>query len=216
MPENVLSSRFDAALAALPLVAILRGIAPDEAEPVALALHAAGFRLIEVPLNSPDPFDSIARVRRALPADTLVGAGTVLRNDDVARLRAAGGELVVMPHADTDVIRAAKAAGLLCLPGVATPTEAFAALDAGADALKLFPAEMVAPPVLKAMRAVLPRAVRLLPVGGITPENMASYVSAGADGFGLGSALYAPAASPQQVAERARRFVAAWRALPAA
>ena len=216
MPENLLSSRFDAALAALPLVAILRGIAPAEAEAVAIALHAAGFRLIEVPLNSPDPFDSIARVRRALPADTLVGAGTVLRNDDVARLSAAGGELVVMPHADTGVIRAAKAAGLLCLPGVATPTEAFAALEAGADALKLFPAEMVVPPVLKAMRAVLPRAVRLLPVGGITPENMASYVSAGADGFGLGSALYAPAASPHQVAERARRFVAAWRALPAA
>jgi 2-dehydro-3-deoxyphosphogalactonate aldolase len=216
VPETTLSARFDAAFAALPLVAILRGITPADAEAVARALHAAGFRLIEVPLNSPDPFDSIARVRRALPADTLVGAGTVLRSDDVARLRAAGGELVVMPHADTDVIRAAKTAGRVCLPGVATPTEAFAALAAGADALKLFPAEMIAPPVLKAMRAVLPKAVRLLPVGGITPDNMASHAGAGANGFGLGSALYAPGAPPQQVAERARRFIDAWRALPVA
>jgi len=216
MPESALSARFDAALAALPLVAILRGITPADAEAVARALHAAGFRLIEVPLNSPEPFDSIARVRRALPAGALVGAGTVLRGDDVARLREAGGELVVMPHADTDVIRAAKAAGRVCLPGVATPSEAFAALEAGADALKLFPAEMITPPVLKAMRAVLPKAVRLLPVGGITPDNMGSYASAGASGFGLGSALYAPGAQPHQVAERARRFVDAWRALPAA
>jgi len=216
VPENALSARFDAALAALPLVAILRGIMPADAEAVARALHAAGFRLIEVPLNSPDPFESIARVRRALPADTLVGAGTVLSSDDVARLRAAGGELVVMPHADTEVIHAAKTAGRICLPGVATPTEAFAALEAGADALKLFPAEMIAPPVLKAMRAVLPKAVRLLPVGGITPDNMALYASAGANGFGLGSALYAPGTPPHQVAERARRFIDAWRALPAA
>ena len=215
MAEIDLYTRFDAAMVELPLVAILRGITPADAEAVAIALHTAGFRLIEVPLNSPDPFDSIARVRNALPADTLVGAGTVLKTDDLARLVAAGGELVVMPHADTEVISAAKAANLLCLPGVATPTEAFAALDAGADALKLFPAEMIAPPVLRAMRAVLPKGVRLLPVGGITPDNMASYVSAGANGFGLGSALYAPRALPEQVAERARRFVAAWRALSA-
>lgn len=210
-----LGSRFDAAMAALPLVAILRGIAPVDSESIAMALHATGFRLIEVPLNSPDPFDSIGRIRRALPTDTLVGAGTVLRTDDVARLHAAGGELVVMPHADTALIRAAKAANLLCLPGVATPTEAFAALDAGADALKLFPAEMITPPVVKAMRAVLPKGLRLLPVGGITPDNMATYVSVGANGFGLGSALYAPGASCEQVTERALRFVAAWRALDA-
>ncbi len=215
MTDTSLHNRFEAAMAKLPLVAILRGITPADTEAVAVALHAAGFRLIEVPLNSPDPFDSIARVRSALPGDALVGAGTVLRTEDVARLCASGGELVVMPHSDAAVIRAAKAANLLCLPGVGTLTEAFAALDAGADALKLFPAEMIAPPVVKAMRAVLPRQVRLLPVGGITPDNMVQYVSAGANGFGLGSALYAPGMSPEQVAERARRFVTAWRALSA-
>jgi 2-dehydro-3-deoxyphosphogalactonate aldolase len=213
MPAKDLRSRFEASADALPLVAILRGITPDEAEAVASALHAAGFRLIEVPLNSPQPFDSIARIRRALPDDTLVGAGTVLNVDDVQRLVDAGGELVVMPHADTAIIRAAKAAGLLCVPGVATPTEAFAALAAGADALKLFPAELIAPPVVKAMRAVLPRQVRLLPVGGITPESMGPYVQAGANGFGLGSALYAPQTPAAEVAKRARRFVDAWRAL---
>jgi 2-dehydro-3-deoxyphosphogalactonate aldolase len=213
MPAKDLRSRFEASADALPLVAILRGITPDEAEAVASALHAAGFRLIEVPLNSPQPFDSIARIRRSLPDDTLVGAGTVLNVDDVQRLADAGGELVVMPHADTAIIRAAKAAGLLCVPGVATPTEAFAALAAGADALKLFPAELIAPPVVKAMRAVLPRQVRLLPVGGITPESMGPYVQAGANGFGLGSALYAPQTPAAEVAKRARRFVDAWRAL---
>ena len=215
MPANDLTSRFESSAKALPLVAILRGITPAEAEPVATALHGAGFRLIEVPLNSPQPFDSIARMRRALPADTLVGAGTVLTADDVQRLADAGGELVVMPHADTAIIRAGKAAGLLCVPGVATPTEAFAALAAGADALKLFPAELVTPAVVKAMRAVLPRTLRLLPVGGITPDNMGPYVQAGANGFGLGSALYAPGTPAAEVATRARRFVEAWRALGA-
>lgn len=213
MPETPAQARFDAALRTLPLIAILRGIKPIESEGVAAALHAAGFRLIEIPLNSPDPFDSIARVRRALPADALVGAGTVLRADDVERLRAAGGELLVMPHADQAVIRAAKAAGLVCVPGVATPTEAFTAVAAGADALKLFPAELISPPVLKAMRAVLPKALPLLPVGGITPETMAGYVRAGANGFGLGSSLYTPGASAADVGERARRFVDTWRAL---
>jgi 2-dehydro-3-deoxyphosphogalactonate aldolase len=215
MPVGDLAQRFDAATRALPLVAILRGITPADAEAVAIALHGEGFRLIEVPLNSPQPFDSIARIRRAVPDDTLVGAGTVLQADDVARLATAGGELVVMPHADTSVIRAAKAARLLCVPGVATPTEAFAALAAGADALKLFPAEMIAPPVVKALRAVLPSTVRLLPVGGITPDSMAPYVAAGASGFGLGSALYAPRSAPEEVAIRARGFVAAWRSLAA-
>ena len=208
--------RFDTAFRALPLVAILRGITPREAEDVATALHAEGFRLIEVPLNSPEPFESIARIRRALPADTLVGAGTVLQADDVHRLAAAGGNLVVRPHADVTVIRAAKAAGLLCVPGVATPTEAFAALAAGADALKLFPAELITPSVVKAMRAVLPKTTRLLPVGGITPDNMGSYLQAGASGFGLGSALYAPQTPHGEVAARARRFVSQWKALAGA
>ena len=213
MTVTDLRARFEAAVTTLPLVAILRGVAPVDAEAVAVDLYRAGFRLIEVPLNSPQPFDSIARIRKTVPADCLVGAGTVLQIEDVARLAASGGEIVVMPHSDPTVIRAAKNAGLLCLPGVATPTEAFAALDAGADALKLFPAEMIAPPAVKAMRAVLPRHTLLFPVGGILPDSMAAYVSAGANGFGLGSALYAAGQTDEQVGERARRFVAAWRAL---
>jgi 2-dehydro-3-deoxyphosphogalactonate aldolase len=216
VPDTPAHTRFDAAFRALPLIAILRGIEPAESANVALALHGAGFRLIEIPLNSPDPFDSIERVRRALPADALVGAGTVLRAHDIQSLATAGGELVVMPHADTAVIRAARAAGLACVPGAATPTEAFAALEAGADALKLFPAELISPAALKAMRAVLPKALRLLPVGGITPDKMRGYVSAGASGFGLGSALYVPGATPARVTERARHFVDEWRAIAAA
>jgi 2-dehydro-3-deoxyphosphogalactonate aldolase len=215
MPEPPALARFDAALRALPLIAILRGIKPIESEAVAAALHAAGFRLIEIPLNSLEPFDSIARARRALPADALVGAGTVLRTDDVERVRAAGGELIVMPHMDRAVIRAAKTAGLVCVPGVATPTEAFAALDAGADALKLFPAELISPPVVKAMLAVLPKPLRVFPVGGITPDAMAGYVRAGANGFGLGSALYTPGATVDHVTDRARRFADTWRAITA-
>jgi 2-dehydro-3-deoxyphosphogalactonate aldolase len=215
MPETPAQARLGTALQALPLIAILRGIKPSDSEAVAVALHAAGFRLIEIPLNSPAAFDSIARIRRALPADALVGAGTVLRDDDVERVQAAGGELIVMPHTDRAIIGAAKAAGLVCVPGVATPTEAFTALDAGADALKLFPAELISPAALKAMRAVLPEALHLFPVGGITQETMAGYVRAGATGFGLGSALYTPGASADQVAERARRFAAEWRALTA-
>jgi 2-dehydro-3-deoxyphosphogalactonate aldolase len=198
------------------MIAILRGIKPSEAEAVGVALHDAGFLLIEVPLNSPDdPFESISRMRRALPPDALIGAGTVLRSDDVGRVAAAGGELIVMPHGDRSVIQAANRAGLVCVPGVATATEAFAALDAGADALKLFPAELISPPVVKALRGVLPKALRLFAVGGIKPDTMADYLRAGANGFGLGSALYAPGASADQVGARARRFVDAWRAIRA-
>ena len=213
MPDTPLHARFETALSALPLIAILRGVKPVEAGAIAVALHAAGFRFIEVPLNSPDPFDSIARMRRALPADVLVGAGTVLRAHDIERVQAAGGELVVMPHGDPAVIRAAKQAGLVCIPGAMTPTEAFAALDAGADALKLFPAELISPQIVKAMRAVLPNAVRLFAVGGVTPDTMAAYVHAGATGFGLGSALYSPAASAERVGAQARRFAEAWRTI---
>jgi len=211
--DSRLHTRFSAAIQALPLVAILRGITPAEAEPVGKRLYAEGFRLLEVPLNSPDPFASIAAIRQAVPDDALVGAGTVLTTEQVRRLKMCGGELVVMPHADIAIIRAAKALGMLCVPGVATPTEAFAALAAGADALKLFPAELVTPSVLRAMRAVLPRDVRLLPVGGIAPESMSSYVAAGASGFGLGSALYAPGMICDAVGANARAFVAAWKAL---
>ena len=196
----------------LPLVAILRGLTPAEAPAIGDALFDAGFRVLEVPLNSPDPLTSIATLAARFGTRALVGAGTVLQPAQVAEVAAAGGRLIVMPHADTAVIRAAKAAGLSCVPGVATPTEAFAALAAGADALKLFPAELLSPPVLKAMRAVLPRDVKLLPVGGITPRNLGPYVAAGASGFGLGSALYKPGDAAQQVAANARACADAWRA----
>ncbi len=210
MTDASLTARLDAAFAALPLVAILRGLSPAEAEATARALYDRGFRLIEVPLNSPQPFDSIASIRKLLPMDALVGAGTVMTVEQVSRLADIGAELVVMPHADTEIIRATKALGMVSLPGVMTPTEAFAALKAGADALKLFPAELISPKIVKAMRAVLPPDVRLLPVGGISPDTMQAYREAGVAGFGLGSALYTPGMTVAQVAERAERFVAAW------
>ena len=213
MSDDTLNARLDAAFSALPLVAILRGLKPTEAEDAAQALYDRGFRMIEVPLNSPAPFDSIAAIRRLLPRDALVGAGTVLAVEQVARLKEIGADLVVMPHADTAVIRAAKAAGLVSLPGIATPTEAFAALSAGADALKIFPAELVGPRVIKAMRAVLPAGTRLLPVGGIAPDTMAPFLEAGVAGFGLGSALYAPGLSAAEIGERADAFVVAWKRL---
>jgi 2-dehydro-3-deoxyphosphogalactonate aldolase len=206
------STRFDLAFSTLPLVAILRGIRPTEVEPIALALYAEGFRLIEVPLNSPSALESIALLARCLPDDAVLGAGTVLNEESVQAVRDAGGSLIVMPHADTKVIAAAKAAQMVCVPGAATPTEAFAALHAGADAVKIFPAELVSPAAVKAMRAVLPASVRLLPVGGIDPDRMGDYRRAGAAGFGLGSALYAPGMDSAAVAQRARRFVDAWRA----
>lgn len=212
MTHSTLQVRFDAALAALPLVAILRGITPAEAEPAAEVLRAAGFRLIEVPLNSPEAFESIARMRAAMPADTLVGAGTVLRIEDVARLAAINADLVVMPHADVAVIAAARAAGLGCLPGVATPTEAFAAIAAGANGLKIFPAELIGPAAIKAMRVVLPASVPILPVGGISPGNMRPYLDAGVAGFGLGSALYKPGMGTAELAANAAAFAAAWSA----
>lgn len=201
------------ALQHLPLVAILRGVKPDEVEAIADAVYAEGFRVIEVPLNSPDALDSIARLARRMPADAVVGAGTVLSVQAVADVQAAGGRVIVMPHADVEVIRAAKARGLFCVPGAATPTEAFAAVNAGADAVKLFPAELITPAIVKAMRAVLPKALKLLPVGGITPDNMGPYVKAGAAGFGLGSALYAPGLTAAEVAQRAKAFAQGWRSL---
>jgi 2-dehydro-3-deoxyphosphogalactonate aldolase len=197
-------------LVELPLIAILRGITPDEALPVGLALAETGFRIIEVPLNSPQPLRSIEALARALADHCLIGAGTVMSTVQVEDVAQAGGRLIVMPHGDAQVIRAAKARGLWCAPGIATPSEGFAALAAGADALKLFPAELLTPPVLKALRAVFPPQVLFLPVGGITPQNLVSYRAAGASGFGLGSALYKPGMTPQQVSVQARAFVAAW------
>lgn len=202
-------------LADLPLIAILRGLDPDKAVAVGQALVEAGFRIIEVPLNSPQPFASIERLARALSQEALVGAGTVLDPADVDRVRNAGGRLVVMPHGDAAVIRRAKELGLLCTPGVATPTEGFAALKAGADALKLFPAEAIPPLVVKAWRAVLPPGTLVLPVGGIKPDSMRAYVEAGADGFGLGSALFAPALPVEEIGRNAQAFATAWRAVRA-
>ena len=198
-------------MARLPLVAILRGITPAESPAVLRALIGEGFLLIEAPLNSPEPYASIRAMRAMAPPEALIGAGTVRTAGEVEAVAGAGGDLIVMPHADIAVIAAAKARGLIALPGVATPTEAFAALGAGADALKAFPAEMIAPAVVKAWRAVIPADVRILPVGGITPEAMAPYLAAGADGFGLGSALYRPGDSAARVAQKAAAFVAAWR-----
>lgn len=196
-------------LAQCPLVAILRGITPDQAEAIGDALIEAGLRIIEVPLNSPDPLESVARLARQFGDDALIGAGTVLDPADVIRVAEAGGQLIVSPNTDAQVIRAACAAGMLSAPGYFTPSEAFAALDAGAHALKLFPAEAASPAVVKAQRAVLPANVPLIVVGGITPDKIAAYRAAGASGFGLGSALFAPGLSPGDVATRARAFVAA-------
>ncbi|VVO67293.1 2-dehydro-3-deoxy-6-phosphogalactonate aldolase [Pseudomonas fluorescens] len=201
------------ALAQNGLIAILRGLHPQEAAAVGEVLYAAGFRVIEVPLNSPSPYESIAILRKALPADCLIGAGTVLTPEQVELVKAAGGQVIVMPHSDAKVLRAAKAAGLYLSPGVATPTEAFAALEEGADILKLFPAEQMGPAVVKAWLAVLPAGTILAPVGGITPDNMQVFIDAGVKGFGLGSGLFKPGMSVEQVAANAKAYVAAWKAL---
>ncbi|QLL15207.1 2-dehydro-3-deoxy-6-phosphogalactonate aldolase [Pseudomonas chlororaphis] len=195
------------------LIAILRGLRPQEAAAIGEVLYQAGFRVIEVPLNSPQPFDSIRILRDAVPADCLIGAGTVLTPEQVEQVKAAGGQVIVMPHSDPRVLRAARAAGLYLSPGVATPTEAFAALAEGADVLKLFPAEQMGPAVVKAWLAVLPAGSVLLPVGGITPDNMQVFVDAGVKGFGLGSGLFKPGMSAAEVATRAKAYVTAWNAL---
>lgn len=200
---------FDAAFARCPLIAILRGVRPDEVEAIGDVLIDCGFTIIEVPLNSPDPLDSIARLAKRFAGRAVIGAGTALTVEDVAAVGAAGGTVIIAPNANTTVIAAAVAHGLVSMPGIATPTEAFAALDAGAAALKLFPAEAASPAVLTAMRAVLPVDTRVLPVGGITPDGMAPWVAAGAAGFGLGSALYGKGMSAADVGTRAARFVAA-------
>lgn len=199
------------AMAQLPLIAILRGLTPAEAPTIGEALVSSGFAIIEVPLNSPEPLHSIAALTRQFP-QALIGAGTVLNAQQVKEVHGAGGRLVVAPNFNPAVVAQALALGMVVLPGVATPTEAFAALDAGAHGLKLFPAEMILPVTVKAMRAVLPKSAALMPVGGITPDNMASYLIAGASGFGLGSALYAPGRSAHEVQRQALAFVQAFRA----
>lgn len=202
-------------LSELPLIAILRGLRPENAEAVGSALVETGFRVIEVPLNSPDPFRSIEILAKTMPENVLVGAGTVLEPDLVNGIHDCGGRLIVMPHADLEVIRRAKDLRLFCTPGVATPTEAFAALKAGADAIKIFPAEGIPPTVVKAWRAVLPKETIVLPVGGIKPDTMRPYLEAGANGFGLGSALFTPAMSVEDIRRNAESFAAAWKAVRA-
>lgn len=200
-------------LSPLPLVAVLRGITPAELPVIATALTDEGFRMIEVPLNSPDAFVSIRLLAEEFGERCLTGAGTVLKVSDVALVAEAGGRLVVMPHADVEIVREAKRQGLVCVPGVATPTEAFAALDAGADGLKMFPADQLPPAALKAWRAVLPRDTLVFAVSGIRPDNMAGYWAAGADGFGTGSNLYAPGASSATVRAVAAEYAAGCAAL---
>ena len=194
----------------LPLVAILRGLAPAAAPALGAALFDAGFRLLEVPLNRPGALEAIRILAASAPPGALVGGGTMLSVDHVDQVFAAGGRLLVAPNCNPAVIRRGVDLGMLCAPGVATPTEAFAALDAGAHALKIFPAEMVGTAGLAAIRTVLPPETPLWPVGGIVPATMAAWVRAGATGFGIGGALFQPGVTPEEIARRAREFAAAW------
>ena len=194
----------------LPLIAILRGIKTTEVLAVAQVLQEAGFLCLEVPLNSPDAFRTIELLSAEYGDSLLIGAGTVLTSQSVDDCASAGGQLVVAPNLNTQVAEAASRHNCVYCPGVATPTEAFSALHLGAVALKLFPAEMITPPVVKAMRAVLPADATLIPVGGISPDNMSSYRLAGANGFGLGSGLFSPGKSVEALKKDARSYVEAW------
>ncbi len=202
-PLEVLRGR----LGECALVAIIRGVTPGEAEAIGEAIFDAGIRIIEVPLNSPDPFASIERLARRFGDKALIGAGTVLQAADVGRVRDSGGRVIVSPNTFEPVIEAAVEAGMVSLPGFFTPSEGFTALRAGATGLKLFPAEGASPAVVKAQRAVLPKHVPLLVVGGISPSNMKPWLDAGAQGFGLGSGLYKPGQSAQETAAKARAYV---------
>ncbi len=206
-----LLSKFNAHMDQLPLVAILRGLKPEEALDMGHAIVNSGFHILEVPLNSPDPLRSIQILAEAFP-NALIGAGTVTTAQQVRDIKAVGGQLIISPHLDDNVVCEAVNLGLISLPGVATTSEAFKAISLGAHGLKLFPAEMISPAVVKSMRAVLPSHVRLVPVGGIGTHNMADYRKSGASGFGIGSALYAPGKSAQTVGESAAAFVKAWQA----
>ena len=195
-------------LKASPLVGIIRGVTPEDAEAIGAAIFEAGIRIIEVPLNSPNPLASIRRLSKSFGNRAVIGAGTVLRTAQVREVKEAGGRLIVSPSTDPAVIREAVAAGLVSCPGYFTPSEAFTAIDAGAHALKLFPAEAATTAVLRAQKAVLPADVPVIVVGGVKPETMRPWLEAGADGFGLGSGLYKPGQSPAETADKARAYVA--------
>lgn len=203
------SEELERRLAECPLVAVIRGVRPDEAAEIGAAIREGGIRIIEVPLNSPDPLDSVSRLAAALGDKALIGAGTVLDPGDVARVRDAGGRIIVSPNCEPAVIEATVRAGLISMPGYFTPSEAFRAIRAGAHGLKLFPAEAASPAVVKAQKAVLPPAVPLIVVGGVLPETMRPWLDAGADGFGLGGGLYRPGRTPEQTLARARAYVEA-------
>ena len=211
MSRPDVTTRFAEAISAVPIVAILRGVKPDEVVAVAQAIYDAGVRVIEVSLNSPDPFTSIANLATHFTDRAIVGAGTVLTVEDVARCKAAGAQIIVSPNMNPDVIRATVAAGMISAPGCLTPTEAFAALDAGAHAVKLFPGELISAAAVKAMRAVLPKQAIVLVVGGVSADLISQYREAGANGFGIGGGVYRPGASPEQAGANARAFVAALR-----
>ena len=208
-----LMEQWQDALKTLPLVAILRGLRPDEALGVGEMLVEAGFKIVEVPLNSPEPFDSIKLLVQALGKRAIVGAGTVLNVAAVETLHAVGGQICISPNANPDVIRRAKALGMISFPAFFTPTEAFSAIDAGADAIKLFPAELAGTTGLKAMKAVLPKNIPVFPVGGVNPDNMKDFIEAGAAGFGIGSAVFKPGDTPEIVYKKAKAFVDGWNAL---
>ena len=203
-----MSERIQDYLEQCPLVAIIRGVTPGDCEAIGQSAFDAGIRIIEVPLNSPDPLRSIRKLAASLGDRALIGAGTVLDPAQVEQVKDAGGRLIVSPSTDPAVIRAAVAAGLISSPGYFTPSEAFTAIEAGAHALKLFPAEGATPALLKAQKAVLPKEVPVIVVGGVTPDSMRSWRDAGADGFGLGSGLYKPGQSPAETADKARAYIA--------
>ncbi len=203
---------FEDALKACNLVAILRGIKPEEAEAVGEALIEAGWRIIEVPLNSPEPLKSIELLQKRFGDQALIGAGTVLTPAQVADVAATGAKVIISPNANVEVIKASRARDMVSLPGVATPTEAFAAIEAGATGIKAFPAEAIPPYVIKAWKAVLPKHIPVLAVGGVTPDNMTEFLQAGAAGFGIGSSIYKPGMDVASIAEKARQFITAMHA----
>ncbi len=206
-PGHTVKEQWQRCMTEMPLVAILRGVTPSEVLDVACVLVEAGLRIIEVPLNSPKPFESIEILADHFTGNVMIGAGTVLKSVDVSATVAAGGKLIVAPNLNADVAATTIESGCIYCPGVATPTEAFSAIEQGANDLKLFPAEMITPSVVKAFRAVLPLETGVLAVGGITPQNINAYLDVGCSGFGIGSALYKPGKSLRAIEQDAKNFI---------